>query len=1047
MLSAGAVFAQTTITGKVTDAESGDPIEGVAVLVKGTTIGMFTDSKGRYSLDVPENEKSLLFTYVGRKTVERSIGESTTIDVSMEEEVTSLSEVVVTAVGISRSKKALGYDVATLSQEEVTKARSTNLVENIAGKVAGVRVSTQSGTAGGGVRILIRGASSLSGTGQPLFIVDGVPVSNSGYNGTRSNIISGGVDAGNRASDINPDDIEDMTILKGAAATALYGARARDGAIVITTKRGKRGGAKVTFNSSFRLDNVLVLPEFQNEYASGDDGRYEIENFTNGWGPRIEDVQDQRFPDFFGDSVTLQAFPDNVRNFYETGRTFINSFSLANANDQGDFRLGYTYLTQTGIVPNSGYDRHNISVSTGRDFGKRIEGRVSANYIRSTSFGRASQGSNNPNLLGINFIPRTTDMSKLSDPDNLVDEAGNPVGLNLTSNNPFWIINNNVYESELDRIFGSGEIKFIATDWLDFTARLGTDFFQEYRFRPTVKNTIGAANGLFTTAQIYSRNLNLDVLANVDYDFTPDLNLTAVAGYNVYETFDRIESWLASDLAADGLYRFNNASSSVPTDNRTIQTRLIGAFADFTLGYKDWLYLTVTGRNDWTSTLRNPGVDIENDDIALFYPSVGLSWVFSEALNIDPSILSYGKIRANYAEVGSAPNPYLLEFTYLAITDVFTQYQANNNTVPTTSFEATNVIPNAGLVPQRQRGIEAGVELNFFKSRLNLNLTYYNQTTDNQILNIATPQSTGFAARSINAGVVRNRGWEVLLSGYPIRSKGNGFSWNITANFQQNLNEVVELAEGLEELTLTSGFSGIQIKAEAPERDEEGNVIGDPQPFGLYGAGWQRDSASNEVIINPETGLRQLGDEVRLGNIYPDFTLGINNEFTFKGFLLSFLIDTRQGGVIYSSTVSGLRGSGLAIETLEGRGETFIDQGVNIDGDGNAVPNTTPVESMRAFWSNYTQNGSAESSTFDASFTKLREVRFGYTFPKSMMANLPIETLTLALEGRNLLLLQSNVPHIDPETNFFGTSLTGEGVEFQSVPSVRTFGFNLNLQF
>ncbi len=1042
LMAVGFAQAQTTVSGRVTDAATGEPIEGVTVLAEGTTTGVFTDAEGQYTLRVPAATESLMFSFLNyaRQTV--PIAGQTTLNIALEEDFMQLDEVVVTAIGISREKKALGYAVANLENEEITKARSANFVDALAGKVAGVRVNNQSGTPGGGVKILIRGASSLSGTGQPLFIVDGMPISNSGFNGTRSDIISGGVDAGNRAIDINPDDIENLTVLKGAAATALYGARARDGAVVITTKRGsQRRGAQITLNSSIRFDNVLRLPNFQNEYATGDrnTGEYDVVNFTNGWGPKISEVQDQRFPNFLGDSVQLEAFPNNVADFYETGITLINSLSVADGDENGDFRLGYTNLNQTGTIPQSGFDRHNVSINVGRRLSEKISSRVTANYVRSSSYGRPSQGSNNPNILFINNIPRTTDLALLR--NNVVDSLGNPIGLNPTSNNPFWILENNPFENNLDRIFGAGELTYSPVSWMDLTARLGTDVYRDFRRRITRKGTIGAANGNFVTDNLYSRNLNLDVLATIQENITPDINFQLILGYNLFEQESRFERWVSSDLAEDNLYSYANANQNAPS-NQFINTpesrqRLIGVFGDLTLSYKDWLFLTVTGRNDWNSTLRNANIPVSEDNISYFFPSVNLSWAFTDAFDIGGKILSFGKVRANYAEVGSSVGPYRLDFTYLASPDVFTQFQAANNTFPfagQTAFEVTGTLPEPNLVPQRQRSYEVGAELAFFEGRVNLDVTYYNQLTENQIVNLSTPPSTGFAARTVNAGSIRNSGWEAMLSLDPVRIP-NGFRWNVMANFQRNVQIVEELTEGLEEFTLTSGFSGIQIKAEPG------------QPFGLYGGTWLRDSATGELIINPETGLRQPGDQGRLGNIYPDFTLGINNQFTYKGFLLSFLVDWRQGGTIFSSTVSSLRNAGLADETLALRDGTFIEDGVNIDADGNLVDNVTPVSNMSAFWSNYAQTSVAEASTFDATFVKLREVRFGYTFPEALLESTPIRQLTLAVEGRNLWIMHSRVPHIDPESNFFGTSLVGEGVEFQSVPSVRSVGFNLQLGF
>lgn len=1040
LFSVGMAHAQTSLSGQVTD-ESGSPIQGATVVVEGTTTGIFTDEEGRFRLQAPSGSANLAVSYIGYLRQSIAINGQSVINVTLMEDIMSIEEVVVTAVGITREKKSLGYAVSSIDNGELTKSRATNLVDGLAGKVAGVRISSQSGTAGGGSKILIRGASSLSGTGQPLFIVDGMPVSNSGFNGARSDIINGGVDAGNRAGDINPDDIEDITVLKGSSATALYGARARDGAIVITTKKGTRGsGAKVTINSTVRFDNVLRFPDFQNEYTTGDaaTGEYDNVNFSNGWGPKISEVQDQRFPNFLGDSVQLQSFNTNVEEFYNTGVTMINSFSIADGDETSDYRLGYTYLDQSGTVPSSSYDRHNLSFNVGRKLSKRLSSRVTANYVRSSSYGRPSQGSNSPNILFINSLPRTTDTELLR--NNIVDEFGQPIGLNPTSNNPFWIIENNPFSNNVDRIYGSAEASYRAASWLNFTGRVGTDVYRDFRRRVTRKGTIGAATGNFITDNLYNRNLNVDILATVNKDLTQDLNLQVIAGYNIFEQESRFERWVSSDLAADQLYSYANATLNAPSNQfsntpESLQ-RLMGAYGDITLSYKNWLFLNITGRNDWNSTLRNPGLPIEEDDISYFYPAINVAWAFTDALGIESDILSFGKVRANYAQVGSSVGPYSLEFTYLASPDVFTQFQATNNTFPFAgqiAFEATGTLPEPFLVPQQQNSYEIGAELNFFLGRLNLDVSYYNQLTENQIVNLSTPPSTGFAAKVVNGGSIRNSGWEIMLSGDPIRT--SDFRWNITANFQQNIQIVEELADGLDEFTLTSGFSGIQIKAEPG------------QPFGLYGGTWLRDSATNQLIINAETGLRVPGNQGRLGDIYPDFTLGINNQFSFKGFLLSFLVDWREGGVIYSSTSSSLRNSGIAIETADNRDQTFIDEGVNIDADGNLVPNQTPVDNMNQFWSNYTQNSITESNTFDATYVKLREARFGYSFPKELMEKTFLSSLTIAVEGRNLWLIDSALPHVDPESNFFGSSLVGEGVEFQSVPSTRTVGFNLQLGF
>lgn len=1036
LMSLHFAFAQNIVSGSITNSTTGEPMEGVTVIANGTTVGALTDVSGKYQLNVPAGTEELLITFIGYKKVLENISGRKVIDVSMEEDVLELEEVLVTANAIVREKKELGYAVGQVDNSDLTKARETNVLNSLAGKVAGVRVTSQSGSVGGGTKVLIRGNATIEpsgGTGQPLFVVDGIPISNSGFNGTRSDIINGGVDVGNRAGDLNPDDIESMTVLKGAAATALYGARARDGAIIITTKRGTRNSrAQVSFNSSLRFDQVLKLPEFQNEYALGDRGEYDItQNNLNGWGPKISEVQDQQFEDFTGEMVTLQAYPDNVKDFYETGITRINSFSFADGSEEGDFRLGYTNLNQTGTVPGSELKRNTLAFNAGRDVGSHITARVSANYVRSTSAGRPAQGSNSPNVLPslVNGIPRHFDIQKLA--DNVVDEAGKPIGMDGITNNPYWIVQNNIFSNRVERFYGMAELQYDPTSWLNITGRVGSDVSNENRQFITRKGTIGGADGAFDTREIYLRQINTDLIATITKDISSDVGLRVILGHNTNERFRDWTRVVSGSLASDGLYNPANAASNAVTNAKRHQ-RIIGAYADVTLDYKNWAFLNVTGRNDWNSTL-------SPDNRSYFYPSVSGSFVFTEAFDISNKFLTYGKLRGNYAEVGSSVGPYLLDFTFLPDATLFTQFFAVNNTYPhggALSFSATNIIPEPNLRPQRQNSWEIGTELIFADGLIRLDATYYSSVTTDQIVNIEIPQSTGFAAKTINAGTVSNKGIEAFMTISPFRPKNaGGFRWDMTLNFARNVNKVEELTEGLEVFTITSGFSGIQIQAAPGE------------PFGLWGGAWARDTVSGLPIINPQTGLRQPGQAKNLGNIYPDWTLGIGNEFSWKGFNLSFLVDIREGGVIFSNTTSGLRFSGLAIETAENRGQVFIDKGVIQNPDGSFRPNDVPVESMQDFWTNYSTTSVAESSIFDASYVKLREVRLGYTIPKSILENTPFGTINIAFEGRNLWIIQDHVPHIDPEVNFFGSSLIGEGVEFNSVPSNRSFGVNLRLSF
>ncbi len=1040
ILFSSALWAQDrTIRGTVTSSEDNSTLPGVSVRTDGDTPkGTVTDMEGKFELKVGPEDEVLVFSFIGFNKRRVKLGEQTMLDVKLDPSSTELDEVVVTANAIQREKKELGYAVTTVSGDETTKARDANVLNTMAGKVAGLRVTSQSGSLGGGSKVIIRGATSLSGNNQPLFVVDGNPISNSGFNGSRNDIITGGVDVGNRAADINPDDIEDITVLKGAAATVLYGSRAKNGAIIITTKSGKslRGKGKsssVTINSSVRFDNPLRLPDFQNEYAQGDQGDYDPVNFSNGWGPRI-DTMTGPLPDWKGDTINgLQAYPDNVKNFYETGATYINSVAFAQGDENSDFRFSYTNLQQTGIVPNSSLDRNTFSINAGRNLTDRLDVRVSGSFVKSSTLGNPRQGGNNPSTtIGlINSVPRTISNEELR--NNVEQPDGRAFGLesNNVSNNPYWVTQFNTTQNDIDRFYGNATVNYKFSDKIRATYRLSTDLFSDTRENIMRKGTLGRVNGEYEVRDNFFNSLNSDLIINVNHDFTEDFGVDAIFGHNVNERKFQSTRIIGRDLLATDLYTYANAQSIVNTSDSELR-RLYGLYADLTFNYKSWLFLNLTGRNDYTSTL-------PVDNRSYFYPSASVSFLFTELIAPENrGILRYGKFRVNYGAVGSDEDPYRLNFFFTPLSDAFTQF-VNNTQYPHNGlpgFAATNVIPNANLRPQRQKTLELGTELVFFDGRLSTDINYYDVQTDDQIVQLTVPQSTGYNLKTVNAGTIQNQGIEVKLYGIPLQLP-NGFKWEATVNYNTNKQKVVELTEGLEEYTLTSGFSGLQIKA-APGEE-----------FGLYGAGYER-APDGQIIIDETTGLRRIGDPVRLGDIYPDWTMGINNEFSYKGVSLSFLIDIRQGGVIYSNTVQDLRFAGLAAETAENRDAPFVDQGVNEVVDPNTgevtgyVANEAEV-SAQDYWQQLGNNSLIEESTFAADFIKLREIRIGYELPKRWLEKTPFASVSFGLEGRNLWLIDSEVPHIDPEVNFFGTSLTGEGVEFGSVPSTRTFGFNLRV--
>lgn len=1021
-------FAQAQsrqVTGTVTSSDDGSPLIGVSIQVKGTSNGGTTDLDGKYSLNVPANA-TLVFSFVGFKPQEVQVGERSIVNVILESESQKMEQVVVTAVGITRSEKSLGYSVSTVKSDELTTARDANVLNSLSGKVSGVRINTQSGTLGGSSKIIIRGANSLDGNNQPLFVIDGLPIDNSanGFGGTNGAT----ADYGNRAGDINSDDVESVSVLKGAAATALYGARAKNGAIVITTKRGsKKSVTSVSVNSSYRFDQVLKLPDFQNEYAQGNYGVYNLK-YVNGWGPKISDVQDQTFPNFLGDNVTLRAYPNNVKDFFKTGTTAINNVALSGGGDNSDYRMSFTSLNQTGIVPQEKLDRYTFAVNAGREFSKKLSARTSVSYTRTSGVGRPSQSSNNPNILtsAVFIIPRTVDMHQLE--SHYYDPVtGEQISLSpdKTGNNPYWIVNNNKNNNSVERMVGSGSMTYKPLSWVTITDNIGTDFYNEHRFSNTRKGTFGMLDGEFSTDEYYNRIVNNDLLITLEKTFN-NWNVKTILGHNVNQVEYRRVSVDATTLTVDNLYTYTNAASTVAT-NYYSKKRLVGAFADVELAYKNYLFFSFTGRNDWSSTL-----PINNR--SYFYPSAGVSLIFTELMPKN-NILSFGKVRLNWANVGSDEAPYQLNFNYTAASTYFVQYSLSG-TFPhggIVAFTGPRTIPPTNLKPQNQQSVELGTDLKFFGNRISVAFSYYNTKTSNQIVAIDVPRSTGYFAQKVNIGEVKNTGIDLDLNIKPIVTKD--FEWNMGVTFGKNKQTVEKLLDKPDAVyTLSSGWSGLQIKAAKGET------------FGLYGTAWQRDPKGN-FIINPNTGLRQVVTNHRFGNIYPDWTMGINNNFSYKGVALSFLIDIRQGGVFYSGTVSSLRTSGLASETAANRGSIFIDKGVVDNGDGTYSPNTTPVQSMQDFWGQYASTSNTEGNVFDASYVKLREVTISYELPKKWLEKVAIGSAVIGLEGRNLWIIKDYVPHVDPELNFFGPTATGEGVEFNSVPSTRTFGVNLKLTF
>lgn len=1027
-------FAQNrVITGQVRD-DKGNPLPYSSVTVKGTTRGTSTDANGNFRIEVTPGE-TLVVTAAGSRAQELTVGTGNTYNISLGRGE-NLQEVVVTALGISRTQKSLGYSTTQIKGDELTKARESNIANSLSGKVAGVRVTSQSGTPGGSSKVIIRGQSSFSDPsgGQPLYVIDGLPIDNSAQQLTTAPSAvpqgSAGVDFGNRAGDINADDIESINVLKGAAATALYGARAKNGALIITTKRGKKGGSSVTFNSSVRFDNALKLPDYQNEFAQGNLGVFAINN-TNGWGPKISEVKDLQYPNFLNEQTTLQAYPDNVQDFYTTGRTYINSVAFEAGGDLGDFRLGYTNDYQSGIVEKQLFRRNSLNINAGRSFSQKFDVRTTLNYVSSKGDNRPIQASNNSNSLTqiVQLLPRTVDINRLR--DNYFDPVtGAQITLtpSKTGNNPYWVINNNTSENNVERVYGNVILNYKPLKWLTISNNFGTDMYNEFRKLIVRPGTAGFLTGNFFQANIFNRTINNDLIVSADRNVTKDLGIKVLAGLNNYQTNYRRDQADAQGLTVDKLYTLSNAST-ITSSSISNSKRIIGVFGEVAFSYKNFLYLSATGRNDWSSTL-------PIDNRSYFYPSVSSSFVFSEFTKNVPW-LSFGKIRASWANVGSDTEPYQLAFNYTAVSQVFAQYSQGSQ-FPfggVSGFTIPLTIPNARLKPQNQQSIEVGADVRLLNSRVRIDFTYYDTKTSDQIVALALPQSTGFATKRLNAGSIKNSGIEVQLGLTPVQFKN--FAWDVDLNFTKNKQTVEDLPAEITQYTVASAYSGLQIRAK------------NGQELGIWGTGFERDSATGAYVINSSSGLRRIVTDQRLGDLYPEWMLGINNNFNYKGFNLSFLVDIRKGGVMYSGTVAALRSNGLAKETGLNRDKIFIDNGVVLDpSSGKYDANTVPVQSMQDFWSQYGSNTATEPGIFDASYVKLREVALSYSLPASLFQGQKfIKGISLGLEGRNLWIIDSKVPHIDPEVNLFGTTSVGEGVEFYNMPSTRSFGFNVRAKF
>ncbi len=1006
------LYAQQTVKGKVTAQEDGNPLPGVSIVIQGTSSGTVTDLDGNYSITVPGPESVLTFSFIGFETKSLRVDNSTTLDVVMKTKASELGEFIVTAFGISQEKKSLGYAAQSIDSETITSTRQPNIVNALQGQVAGVQVTNSGGAPGQSARIIIRGINSLdpSADNQPLFVVDGVPVDN-------STIESNGTPRGmtNRIADINPNDIETMSVLKGAAATALYGVRAANGAVIITTKKGKAGVVQVNLNSSVGFDNLVKMPNLQDEYGQGFNGERNDNSFWPSWGANIAEEND---PDY--------VYQDNWNRAFDTGIQVDNSLSVSGGNEKATFYGSFGRLDQEGIIPFSSWNRTTAKLSGTVTASEKFNFSGSINYTN-------SGGNRVPHdrfLERMMYWSETTDVRDYINPDGTMKTYGNT--------NPIYDARFATYEDDVNRIIGNINFNYSPTNWLTLSYRLGSDFYSDSReeITPGPKGIDGevplSSTGFIEETRINSRDLTSNFYITLKKQWNENWNTQLRLGNDVFERrFDRVTA-TGSNFVIPDFYNLGNTTQIFASQGKSIR-RLVGFYGDLMVDYKNFLFLNVTGRNDISSTL-------PTDNNSFFYPSVNLGYVFSENFEL-PSWITFGKLRASWAQVGKDTNPHILGATFVS-PSVFPL----NGQV---GFSKNSVFGDPNLRPELTTSIEFGTQMAFFNNRANLDVTYYKSNAKDQIIPVPISDATGFSSYITNAGEIENRGWEIVLGGTPIE-RGD-FRWDVSANLTTNRNEVKSIREGIDQIVVGSqfGYVGSTVTMILKEGQAYGNI---------YGSHYVRPGMDPEAIkLNRD--LPQLigtngfpvrtGNQIILGNAVPKLFGGVRNQFFYKGLEFSFLVDFRSGLDQYNQFANFLSAFGKQ-EDSERRNETIVFPGVVADGSRNTKEvwlgqgiGPDGVNYGAGYWRNY-YRGVSENFVNDASFIKLRNITLAYNLSPTLLAPTPFRTARVSIAANNIILY-TPWDGFDPES--FSAGAGGNAVGFTGLgfPGVQSYFFTLNL--
>ncbi|MBW7466905.1 SusC/RagA family TonB-linked outer membrane protein [Pontibacter aydingkolensis] len=1002
------------MTGTVTSAEDNFKLPGVSIAVKGQSRGTVTDATGSYSITAAPTDV-LVFRFIGMKTTERKVGESSTIDVALQANSQALSEVVVTALGIKTEKKALPYAVTEVKGASVAETQRENFANALAGRVAGVEVSSTSGMPGSSVSVMIRGVSSLSGSNQPLYVIDNLPISNNTFN--TGNFAGGnaldnrGVDYGNRGADINPEDIETITVLKGPEASALYGIDAASGAIVITTKRGKAGAVQINYSNSFRTDRIVKYPVVQRIYGRG-----------------VEGVSDEgnAITTYFGEPYTSEdVLYDNVRNFFQTSNSQKHNLAVSGGNDNSTYRIAASYTDAGSFIPNAGQQKFNLTTALTSKLNKYISTDISVAYAKSDvqSVFNISGGP----MLGLLAWPANDDASAY------MDDNGNRRRFSTSATeleNPFFNVNMNSINSANDRYITNAKVIIEPISWFRFVGNVGYDYYTNKitQVRHPESRLSGSTGGIFDQSLDNDRNINIQYYAQLTHSFLNDkLTTDFKIGSAINDQNNYVQSVQGTRFLAPDLYSIENTDPTTNRGrNRLTQRRLVGAFSSLNIGYNGMLYLNLTGRNDWTSTL-------PKDNNSFFYPSAGLSFIFTELepLNGIKDVLSYGKLRGSIAQVGKDAAPYMLK-----------PWHEPRNTTGGGFGLAFNG-PSENLVPEMTTSYEVGAEFKFFNDRLGLDMAYFKKVSRDQIVrNMRLSYGTGYVLKTFNAGEIETGGFEIQLNATPVATQD--FAWNVLANYSHNYSELVKLPSSVPEYYNSDTWLYNNVR--------NGARVGGPVNS-FTGFDYLRNE-KGQVLINPSTGypLRDLSEWKVIGDRTPDFMMGLTNTFTYKNLSLNFLFELRKGGDVFNATEHFLTVRGLSTRTLD-RFQSRVYEGILKDGLENSDnPTKNNIVINPAWDSNFytATSGEIDYIEKDVNWLRLRDVTLRYTLPSSLLQRTRVaKTASVFVTGTDLFLV-TNYSGLDPVGS--ATSLAtggsgGFGFDYGNLPMPMGLNFGINVGF